>query len=155
MTPPTPSRPWSPPACCGRRLRCGNDREPPRPLIPAAAHSIVGPRTRPTGPGADEALAALYVHHQPADGYTLLLRTTSPLSADLIGAGARVTKLWTAWSRRGKNRPGTAIEMRRAKRREIAAMGQRLFSVLAAGATLLCLVATHARADVIDGDWCN
>jgi hypothetical protein len=34
-------------------------------------------------------------------------------------------------------------------------MGQRLFPVLAAGATLLCLAATHARADVIDGDWCN
>jgi len=34
-------------------------------------------------------------------------------------------------------------------------MGQRLFSVLAAGATLLCLAATHARADEIDGDWCN
>jgi tripartite-type tricarboxylate transporter receptor subunit TctC len=33
-------------------------------------------------PGADGALAALYVHHQPADGYTLLLATNSPLSAD-------------------------------------------------------------------------
>ena len=33
-------------------------------------------------PGADGALAALYVHHQPADGYTLLLGTNSPLSAD-------------------------------------------------------------------------
>ena len=25
---------------------------------------------------------ALYVHHQPADGYTLLMGTNSPLSAD-------------------------------------------------------------------------
>jgi tripartite-type tricarboxylate transporter receptor subunit TctC len=33
-------------------------------------------------PGADGALAALYVHHQPADGYTLLKGTNSPLSAD-------------------------------------------------------------------------
>jgi hypothetical protein len=56
--------------------------------------------------------------------------------------------------RRGKNRLGTAIEMRRTKLREIAAMGQRLFLVLA-GAALLWLATTHARADVIDGDWCN
>ncbi len=33
-------------------------------------------------PGADGALAALYVHHQNADGYTLLMGTNSPLSAD-------------------------------------------------------------------------
>jgi tripartite-type tricarboxylate transporter receptor subunit TctC len=33
-------------------------------------------------PGADGALAALYVHHQAADGYTLLMGTNSPLSAD-------------------------------------------------------------------------
>ena len=33
-------------------------------------------------PGADGALAALYVHHQPADGHTLLMGTNSPLSAD-------------------------------------------------------------------------
>ena len=33
-------------------------------------------------PGADGALAALYVHHQPADGYTLMMATNSPLSAD-------------------------------------------------------------------------
>jgi tripartite-type tricarboxylate transporter receptor subunit TctC len=33
-------------------------------------------------PGADGALAALYVHHQPADGYNLLMGTNSPLSAD-------------------------------------------------------------------------
>ena len=33
-------------------------------------------------PGADGALAALYVHHQPADGYTLMMGTNSPLSAD-------------------------------------------------------------------------
>jgi tripartite-type tricarboxylate transporter receptor subunit TctC len=33
-------------------------------------------------PGADGALAALYVHYQPADGYTLLMATNSPLSAD-------------------------------------------------------------------------
>src|SRR3974377_739827 len=33
-------------------------------------------------PGADGALATLYVHHQPADGYTLLMGTNSPLSAD-------------------------------------------------------------------------
>jgi tripartite-type tricarboxylate transporter receptor subunit TctC len=33
-------------------------------------------------PGVDGALAALYVHHQPADGYTLLMATNSPLSAD-------------------------------------------------------------------------
>ena len=32
--------------------------------------------------GADGALAALYVHHQPTDGYTLLMGTNSPLSAD-------------------------------------------------------------------------
>jgi tripartite-type tricarboxylate transporter receptor subunit TctC len=32
-------------------------------------------------PGADGALAALYVHHQAADGYTLLMATNSPLSA--------------------------------------------------------------------------
>lgn len=34
-------------------------------------------------------------------------------------------------------------------------MGRRLFPVLTAGAALLCLAATHARADVIDGDWCK
>jgi tripartite-type tricarboxylate transporter receptor subunit TctC len=33
-------------------------------------------------PGADGALAALYVHRQQADGYTLLMATNSPLSAD-------------------------------------------------------------------------
>src|SRR3984893_7161720 len=33
-------------------------------------------------PGADGALAALYVHHQPAGGYSLLMATNSPLSAD-------------------------------------------------------------------------
>src|SRR5580658_10393980 len=33
-------------------------------------------------PGADGALSALYVHHQPADGYNLLMATNSPLSAD-------------------------------------------------------------------------
>jgi len=33
-------------------------------------------------PGADGAVAAGYVHHQPADGYTLLMGTNSPLSAD-------------------------------------------------------------------------
>ncbi|MFY9695388.1 MAG: tripartite tricarboxylate transporter substrate binding protein [Xanthobacteraceae bacterium] len=33
-------------------------------------------------PGADGALSALYVHHQPADGYSLLMATNSPLSAD-------------------------------------------------------------------------
>jgi tripartite-type tricarboxylate transporter receptor subunit TctC len=33
-------------------------------------------------PGADGAVAANYVHHQPADGYTLLMGTNSPLSAD-------------------------------------------------------------------------
>jgi len=33
-------------------------------------------------PGADGAVAALYVHHQAADGYTLLMGTNSPLSAD-------------------------------------------------------------------------
>jgi tripartite-type tricarboxylate transporter receptor subunit TctC len=33
-------------------------------------------------PGADGILAALYVHHQPPDGYTLLMATNSPLSAD-------------------------------------------------------------------------
>jgi tripartite-type tricarboxylate transporter receptor subunit TctC len=38
---------------------------------------IVEPR-----PGADGALGALYVHHQPADGYTLLMATNSPFSAD-------------------------------------------------------------------------
>jgi len=33
-------------------------------------------------PGADGAVAALYVHHQAADGYNLLMGTNSPLSAD-------------------------------------------------------------------------
>jgi tripartite-type tricarboxylate transporter receptor subunit TctC len=33
-------------------------------------------------PGADGALAALYVHHEPADGYNILMATNSPLSAD-------------------------------------------------------------------------
>lgn len=33
-------------------------------------------------PGADGALAATYVARQPADGYTLLMATNSPLSAD-------------------------------------------------------------------------
>jgi tripartite-type tricarboxylate transporter receptor subunit TctC len=33
-------------------------------------------------PGADGAVAALYVHHQPADGYNILMATNSPLSAD-------------------------------------------------------------------------
>jgi tripartite-type tricarboxylate transporter receptor subunit TctC len=33
-------------------------------------------------PGVDGALSAVYVHHQPADGYTLLMATNSPLSAD-------------------------------------------------------------------------
>jgi tripartite-type tricarboxylate transporter receptor subunit TctC len=33
-------------------------------------------------PGADGALAATFVHHQAADGYTLLMATNSPLSAD-------------------------------------------------------------------------
>jgi tripartite-type tricarboxylate transporter receptor subunit TctC len=38
---------------------------------------VVDPR-----PGADGALAALYVHHADPDGYTLLMATNSPLSAD-------------------------------------------------------------------------
>jgi tripartite-type tricarboxylate transporter receptor subunit TctC len=33
-------------------------------------------------PGVDGALAATFVHHQAADGYTLLMATNSPLSAD-------------------------------------------------------------------------
>ena len=33
-------------------------------------------------PGADGALAAQYVHNKPGDGYTLLMATNSPLSAD-------------------------------------------------------------------------
>jgi tripartite-type tricarboxylate transporter receptor subunit TctC len=33
-------------------------------------------------PGVDGALSAQYVHHQAADGYTLLMATNSPLSAD-------------------------------------------------------------------------
>jgi tripartite-type tricarboxylate transporter receptor subunit TctC len=33
-------------------------------------------------PGADGAMSAEYVHRQPADGYTLLMGTNSPLSAD-------------------------------------------------------------------------
>ncbi len=33
-------------------------------------------------PGADGALSALYVHHAAPDGYTLLMATNSPLSAD-------------------------------------------------------------------------
>ena len=43
-------------------------------LGPALGQTII--------PGADGALAALYVHYQPADGYTLLMATNSPLSAD-------------------------------------------------------------------------
>ena len=38
---------------------------------------IVEPR-----PGVDGALAATFVAHQPADGYTLMMATNSPLSAD-------------------------------------------------------------------------
>jgi tripartite-type tricarboxylate transporter receptor subunit TctC len=38
---------------------------------------VVEPR-----PGADGALAATYVAHQPGDGYTLFMATNSPLSAD-------------------------------------------------------------------------
>ncbi len=38
---------------------------------------IVEPR-----PGVDGGLAATYVAHQPADGYTLMMATNSPLSAD-------------------------------------------------------------------------
>jgi hypothetical protein len=34
-------------------------------------------------------------------------------------------------------------------------MNQRLLSMVAAAATLLCLAAMPARADVIDGDWCK
>ena len=47
--------------------------------LSAALHQpvIVEPR-----PGADGALAATYVAHQPPDGYTLLMATNSPLSAD-------------------------------------------------------------------------
>ena len=42
-------------------------------------------------PGADGALAALYVHHQPADGYNLLMATNSPLSADpFLSQGRRL-----------------------------------------------------------------
>src|SRR5215470_4836462 len=47
-------------------------------LSPALGQSVVVEDR----PGADGALAALYVHHQPADGYTLLMGTNSPLSAD-------------------------------------------------------------------------
>ncbi|HLH92982.1 MAG TPA: tripartite tricarboxylate transporter substrate binding protein [Xanthobacteraceae bacterium] len=47
--------------------------------LSAALHQpvIVEPR-----PGVDGALAATYVSHQPADGYTLMMATNSPLSAD-------------------------------------------------------------------------
>jgi putative tricarboxylic transport membrane protein len=45
-------------------------------------------------PGADGALAALYVHHQPADGYTLLMGTNSPLTHSYTGAWA-TTRLRT------------------------------------------------------------
>jgi hypothetical protein len=38
---------------------------------------------------------------------------------------------------------------------ESAAMGRRLFPLLTVGVALLCLASTHARADAIDGDWCN
>jgi hypothetical protein len=40
---------------------------------------------------------------------------------------------------------------------EIAAMNKRFmrFSNAAAGFALICLAATPARADAIDGDWCN
>jgi tripartite-type tricarboxylate transporter receptor subunit TctC len=47
-------------------------------LSPALGHPVIVEDR----PGADGALAALYVHHQPADGYTLLMGTNSPLSAD-------------------------------------------------------------------------
>src|ERR1700688_1297135 len=33
-------------------------------------------------PGADGAVAAQYVQHAPPDGYTLMMATNSPLSAD-------------------------------------------------------------------------
>ena len=47
--------------------------------LSAALHQpvIVEPR-----PGVDGALAATYVSHQPGDGYTLMMATNSPLSAD-------------------------------------------------------------------------
>jgi tripartite-type tricarboxylate transporter receptor subunit TctC len=47
--------------------------------LSAALHQpvIVEPR-----PGVDGALAATYVSHQPRDGYTLMMATNSPLSAD-------------------------------------------------------------------------
>jgi len=47
--------------------------------LSAALHQPVIVEDRP---GADGALAATYVAHQPADGYTLLMGTNSPLSAD-------------------------------------------------------------------------
>ena|SRR5213594_3563742 len=34
-------------------------------------------------------------------------------------------------------------------------MDHRLFRLLAVAAGVLCLAASHARADVIDGDWCK
>ncbi len=46
------------------------------------SHAIGQPVIVEDHPGADGALAALYVHHQPPDGYTLLMATNSPLSAD-------------------------------------------------------------------------
>ena len=47
-------------------------------LSPMLGQPVVGEDR----PGADGALAALYVHHESADGYTLLMGTNSPLSAD-------------------------------------------------------------------------
>jgi tripartite-type tricarboxylate transporter receptor subunit TctC len=50
---------------------CGNCRIIADKLSPVLGQPVVVEDRR----GADGALAALYVHHQPADGYTLLLGT--------------------------------------------------------------------------------
>jgi tripartite-type tricarboxylate transporter receptor subunit TctC len=47
--------------------------------LSAALHQPVVVEDRP---GADGSLSALYVHHAAPDGYTLLMATNSPLSAD-------------------------------------------------------------------------
>jgi len=55
-------------------------------------------------PGADGALAATYVAHQPGDGYVLLMATNSPLSADpflLKDLGYDVLKDFTPVTRVG------------------------------------------------------
>jgi tripartite-type tricarboxylate transporter receptor subunit TctC len=88
-------------AACFSAVLCAADNYPSRPVTlvavfgPGSASDticrIIADKLGPAlgqpvivedRPGADGALATLYVHHQPADGYTLLMATNSPLSAD-------------------------------------------------------------------------